>query len=341
MSPRLLSAVLCVGMVFGGIYAAPVMGQAAAAATPTTADSLGWLDPPPAWSVRAGAVFMQRNTPAHGLIFSEHAPGQPDLGQTVDASDFNFSMTSGFDFELLRHREDWDFQFRLFTLSNSTDPQGFTSVDQGWMNFEQPIGFAGGPTRASVRYVYDFSSEEFNFSYHWNDWFHPLIGLRIVGLNERLDMDLHVLDPATLHDTAHHWDVDMNAYNTLVGLQIGSQFSFFNQGPFRLESTVKAGIYGNAAANSSRLRYHEIGQYYFSDADKGNVAFVGEIGLNGVYQISPHWACSLGYQLLWIDGLALAPQQLSVTNSADNSATVHTASSVFFHGAFATIEYRW
>jgi hypothetical protein len=341
MSPRILFAVLCVGIVLGGMHAAPVMGQAAIPVTQTAAVAPDWLESPPAWSVRAGAVFMQRNTPAGGLILSEREPGLPDLGQTVDASDFNFSMTSGFDLELLRQRENWDFQFRLFTLSNTAGPMGFTSADQGWMNFEQPVGFADGPTRTSARYVYDFSSEEFNFSYHWNDWFRPLIGLRIVGLNERLDVQLHALDPITLRDTAHLWDVDVNAYNTLVGLQIGSQFSFFNRGPFRLESVLKAGVYGNAAANSSRLRYHEIGQYYFTDADKGNVAFVGEIGLSGAYQITPHWACSLGYQLLWIDGLALAPQQLPVSNPMDNSAAVHTASSVFFHGAFATVEYQW
>jgi hypothetical protein len=341
MSCRILTVIFGIGIVLEGIHAGRAAGQIPVGDTQAPAVSSCLCEEAPAWAFRGGALFMQRETPGRTLILSERNPAAPDIGQAVYASDFNFPMTSGFDLELLRRRDNWDFQFRIFALSDAAGPEGFVTADQGWMNFEQPVGFFGGPTRAKARYVYDLTSEEINFSYHWKDWCQPLLGLRIVTLNERLNMQLRQLDPYTLLDSAYLWDVDVNSYNSLVGFQIGSQFSFFNQGPLRLESVIKAGIYGNAAANSSRLRYHEAGLYYFSDADKGNAAFVGEIGLSGVYQITPHWACSLGYQLLWIDGLALAPEQVLASNPLDNSATVHCTSSVFFHGAFATIEYRW
>jgi hypothetical protein len=50
-----------------------------------------------------------------------------------------------------------------------------------------------------------------------------------------------------------------------------------------------------------------------------------------------------GYQLLWIDEIALATEQASV-NSADFTTAItalDSSASLFYHGANAGMEYAW
>ena len=71
-----------------------------------------------------------------------------------------------------------------------------------------------------------------------------------------------------------------------------------------------------------------------------NTAFLGEIGLVGVYQLTDTIALRAGYQLMWLDGVALASEQVQASNFATGTgADVH--GDVFFHGALLGVEAQW
>ena len=81
----------------------------------------------------------------------------------------------------------------------------------------------------------------------------------------------------------------------------------------RPEGLIKVGLFGNAASQNSFIESSfESAPVFFASAtgQSGQVAFVGEIGLTGVYRLSDRLLLRGGYQLMWIDGVALAPSQM-------------------------------
>jgi hypothetical protein len=49
----------------------------------------------------------------------------------------------------------------------------------------------------------------------------------------------------------------------------------------------------------------------------------------------------LGYNLIWIEGVALAPDQLDFTNTTTSGSGIDTDGGVFLHGVNAGLEARW
>ena len=108
-------------------------------------------------------------------------------------------------------------------------------------------------------------------------------------------------------------------------------------GPFRLEGLFKVGLFGNAARQNSFLKSSfESAPVFFASAagQSGQVAFVGEIGLTGDYRLSDRLLLRGGYQLLWIDGVALAPSQMPELNFTTQTGPP-TTGNVFYHGALS------
>jgi hypothetical protein len=69
-----------------------------------------------------------------------------------------------------------------------------------------------------------------------------------------------------------------------------------------------------------------------------NTAFLGEIGLVGVYQLTDTIAIRGGYQLLWLDGV-LASEQVQTTNILTGTGSdVH--GDVFYY-ALVGVEAQW
>ena len=79
------------------------------------------------------------------------------------------------------------------------------------------------------------------------------------------------------------------------------------------------------------------------NASTNNLAFCGEIGITLTYDLTERLSIRGGYQLLWLDGVALASQQplFSLTGPLDDHITTATNGDLFYNGAFAGLEYRF
>jgi hypothetical protein len=126
------------------------------------------------------------------------------------------------------------------------------------------------------------------------------------------------------------------------GLQFGANANVWNNGSrFRLDSWIKAGIYYDLIRHRSAIEFPP-GSQIFTPVNQrdNNTAFLGEIGLVGVYQLTDTIAIRGGYQLLWLDGVALASEQVRTSNFFTGTGTdVH--GDVFFHGALVGVEAQW
>ena len=80
-----------------------------------------------------------------------------------------------------------------------------------------------------------------------------------------------------------------------------------------------------------------------SSATSNTLAFLGEAGLHCDYQVTNGLSLKVGYQAVWIDGVALAPGQIQETYTTlpDTvcSLGVNTSSSVLYHGGTVGLKY--
>jgi hypothetical protein len=158
-----------------------------------------------------------------------------------------------------------------------------------------------------------------------------LAGFRYFNLGEHLNIGAN---NAIIPTTGTY---DVNAYNNLFGLQGGARIQQ-SCGNWSYDLTGKAGVYGNAVSSSQEVV--EEG-FLLRDSHKtgGQVAFVGELGFNGAYQFSQNWFLRGGYQVFWVDGVALAPNQLDF--STNPTPALNTTGSLFMQGANAGLMARW
>ena len=77
-------------------------------------------------------------------------------------------------------------------------------------------------------------------------------------------------------------------------------------------------------------------------ASDDHTAFFGSLGFNGSYWVGGNWAVRAGYNLMWLEGVALAPPQIPVNNLiAPGTSGIDTGSGLFFHGASVGLVATW
>jgi hypothetical protein len=161
-----------------------------------------------------------------------------------------------------------------------------------------------------------------------------LVGFRYMDLNDSFDIHSYDVD-------SNVGDYDIHAKNNLFGAQIGcllrKQF-----GKFGFDFVEKAGIYGNAASQSTCL--HDFNDTYTLRDSKTNgshAAFIGELGINGYYQVTKRLNVKAGYNLMWIEGVARSASQLDYTDTPESGTALVFGKGAFVHGANVGLELRW
>jgi hypothetical protein len=166
---------------------------------------------------------------------------------------------------------------------------------------------------------------------YWRDWF---FGFRYLRLGEEFN----------IHGNAagQTGDYNIHTYNDLFGPQVGTRWGWA-RGRLGCELSGKAGLFGNSCGQQQYVT--DFPGIFIRDPighDGGRVSFVGELGATLTYQLTRTWTARAGYNLLWLEGVALAPDQLDFTNVGGISGSrLNFNGSAFFHGASVGLEARW
>lgn len=273
----------------------------------------------PCWTVRAGGVYLRRSSATAIPIVA----GVP----SYNSRDLGFDYETGPMLTLIRHgilQSDYDLEMTYFGIDSYGSTVTTTDVNT---LFTTPIAVFGGVIPGRTHYDSDIDSAEFNLRRQWNHWLTLMGGIRWINLNETLNTDVG----GALN---HRIDVD----NQMLGLQLGLDTYLWSYGRFSLEGYGKAGIYSNDS--DARTTTVGIGLPVVT-ASEDQAAFVGELALTAVYDISQRWSLRGGYQMLWLDGVALAPEQLDNMNIGTGVATVDVGQTAFYHGVNLAAEFRW
>jgi len=293
------------------------------------------LDQCPCWTGRTDALMLWRNAP-QGVSLFESATANPGAG--LNAADLTSGMAAGPRFTLFRHTGDTGaIEFNYFRVQDFT---GSAAVP-GPVSFSDGL-LCGNPRTvfedsAAARLSSELQSFELNRRFPTDGRVQWLAGFRWFQWNDTLALEGVGLPagPVTVANQTN---------NDLYGFQVGADSILWRPGGrFWVEGLGKAGIYGNRSAQFTSLAQggDVLGA---GDSSTSRAAFVGELGVTGVWQVTKCIAIRTGWVAFFLDGLALAPNQLDrqclICENSPRQATV-TNGCVFVQGISLGLEARW
>lgn len=114
---------------------------------------------------------------------------------------------------------------------------------------------------------------------------------------------------------------------------------------FALEGSLKAGLGGAWLSQSaSPITSSVVPNFDYRpgrSADDTGLGFLSTMNLTMAYRFNDVWGLRLGYNLAWLSGVALAPNQFDFTDTHLSGTGVRGAGGVFLHGANVGLEARW
>jgi hypothetical protein len=280
----------------------------------------------PCWTFRADALGLQRTETRHQPLFLGGIDTAPSAETAVlDARDLRFPVAPAFQLSAIRHGPcGWDVEVGYFQIDGWI---ASAAVPGTSLMVTDVNGAAFVVGDAAARYASNFHIGEINVRRSCTDWLTLLAGFRMGELDEHYDagdlLQSAVLDAAT--------------FNHLYGFQIGADAQVFEVGdPLRINVLCKAGIYGNSASQTIR---EASGEFIESlHANHCQAAFIGEAGLVATYRLTCHLAVRASCQAVWLEGVALAPEQIGTTNFDAHLAAVDTHGGIFYYGAGVGLE---
>jgi hypothetical protein len=285
---------------------------------------------------RAEALVLKRSPPSvrrplvetgfgSGVLLTErNLTFTPQLGQRYTAG-IAFNESSSMEFTY------WDVQNfrRSITLTGDQNlilPGDFALPPATFDFF--------GASLMQIDYLSNIKNTELNFIQRLPyDKFYAMVGFRHLDIREQFNL----ASTQPIFDTGHYV---LNTGNHLNGGQLGMIFRQ-DWDLFTVEGTGKAGMYVNNDHQSNKII--DFGNFVFRDASaKGsNQSFVGELNLNGVYRVSGNWQVRMGYNLIWVNRLVLAPDQIDFTDTAISGTNLYHRGNVLMHGASFGLEASW
>ena len=132
-----------------------------------------------------------------------------------------------------------------------------------------------------------------------------LIGGRYMRIRERIGY--HSVSNVPALDTTY--DVTTRTDNQMVGVQVGALFEFQVEPRWWIDCEVKGTAFDNRADQDSDYVHSAQGTQFRRRAAHAST-FALDLRLDLIYQVSQRVSAYIGYQALWVDGLALASENL-------------------------------
>jgi hypothetical protein len=284
--------------------------------------------PPPCYfgTLTVGGVILDRRTnlrPA-GIIYD------PTLTtELANASDFNLETEAGFRLGFwLTHPCGLDWNLEYFNVGNFEDT--FARGDVGTVNAIFFGGsFATAPTSITAEYGSDLDSLELTVRARQWRRLAPIVGFRFLQVEEEFNL---------LSDVSTRTGLFSTTDNELYGVQFGFQGLLYEWSRARLETTIKAGTYYNDIDIDANVSVGTAATNFTHGTNWS--AFSGDARVTYVYQIGPRATFRVGYQVLWLEGIALAVNQNTDRGFAPQIQTVDI-SDALYQGGEIGFEISW
>ncbi len=182
-------------------------------------------------------------------------------------------------------------------------------------------------------------SQELNLRRDVNQRFSVMCGFRALQLEEWYSV-------STFSTRVY----EVSADNRLYGVQIGADANLASCGRMDLSGFTRLGLYNNdsvAETNDPSGLFAATPQNRMLAATSQNAAFAVEAGLMGSIRLWGFLSLRGGYQVMYLESVALATEQLPFNDFSiaqqplESQSGIDADGHVFYHGAVAGLELRW
>jgi hypothetical protein len=205
---------------------------------------------------------------------------------------------------------------------------------------------------AQIRYTSSFQSFELNIRQRLATppgrlTSSVFFGVRYIGILEDFQYDTHsnVTRSETVVADGALNSIHIAAGNEMVGPQIGALCEVYTSNRWWINVEMKGAVLNNRARQATDYRNVDNG---ITTATAGyrqedHTAFAEELALTLIYRWSPQFITHIGYQALWLQDVALAPDNLNtnVDILTLGPAQLNHRSNTVYHGPFAGIVLGW
>ena len=141
-------------------------------------------------------------------------------------------------------------------------------------------------------------------------------------------------------------DYLIRTHNDLVGFQIGADYSF-RRCKWTWGIRSKVGPFVNLSDQISDVTTDAAGDPFASGSDmdrhtrdiSDDLAIIGDLGITATYKLRPNCLVRVSYDLLFVAGVALAPDQLDFNLSAPQTDDINRNGTVFAQGVSLGMEW--
>jgi len=282
------------------------------------------------WTFTADAIALQRTTTRDQPLFVN-----ADGADLLSSKNMEFPVATALQVGAIRHGPcGWDLELGYFQIDgwnasgNVPGPSEIVTDVNGGNFFI---------TDGQARYTSQLHIGELNLRHEWLDGLTLLVGLRLGELDELYSATgLGARIPAPVN-------FDASTFNHLYGLQVGADYEFYNMGgPLKVSALCKAGVYDNVASQRShQIDTSDPTSEQTIEATRNQAAFMGETGLVATYRVTCHLSFRATATAVWLEGVALAPEQISATDFMAGTATIDTHGSIFYYGGGLGMEVKY
>jgi hypothetical protein len=294
-----------------------------AASNPETFIIRNRLDSGCCWTASADAMIMSRSGGKTSSLLLNAGTG----GELLNAKNINFPWAAGPRVSIVG--EDicccCDVEASYFGIDGWSAVKSITvpAEKANFMVYNATAFVLDPGDVVNYYYISRLHSAEINLRHPIWERLSVLMGFRCVELHEELS--------STVNDAVYLED---NVDNHLYGGQIGMNVAFVNSCRYSIEGVIKAGVYGNNSDITMQIRDHiRLGD------TTNHTAALCEIGLVGIFQVTERLSARLGYQAMWLDGIAIAGDQVENLNPLNPKP--YMGGTLFYHGATAGFEYAF
>ncbi|HMP07308.1 MAG TPA: BBP7 family outer membrane beta-barrel protein [Lacipirellulaceae bacterium] len=324
--------------------------------------------PPVVWGGRVGALLLFRDDGDHAMFSYDSAvetyqlldarDAVEDFAPGVEARIVRFDLCALHGFEAVY----WgaypsDGEATVYADQVAGDLNPILNFDQLDYNGAAASAFVNDAVVHRLRSTSEFHNAELNCLWGWtaanpscSPWtIRTLAGLRFFYLSDGLQFGSDA-DNATFTGEPGELYYTIDARNRLYGGQLGAYFDRVLARRWSLRGEVKAGVFANDASATSHIggaagtavvnNGPNAGRTWYVDANKWDVAFLGEVRGGVSWQAAPRWRLVADYRVVAASGLALPSDQIyHDLRGLQDVELLATNGALLLHGAFVGAEW--
>ncbi len=267
------------------------------------------------------------------LVTDSFTPGGNKL---LNANDLNLGIAPGLDASVWGRYRMFGLEVRYFGIFEWSSSEGPVSSPSGIgavVHYLNPIGNDIDPNIVNAEYDSSMHNIEANVRWWPFDRLSILAGFRYLMLNEDLTIQQDI-GPGFIE--TH----EIKTHNTLLGGHVGLEGvilrfkdAFMQGDELNFGGWAKGGYFNNHIETDIALTPIP----FAAEGSDDKSSFLAEGALNIGYKITKNVAVDLRYQVLWIQNVGLAPEQVTGSDPGVSGIASAKAQSVLYHGPWVGI----